>query len=125
MLRSLLRKFPKQIVGVKDSSYNLYEHLKIDNFSVLPGSESKLLKGLELGCAGIITATCNVTAGLSRKVYDDFIENKRTNRQMKCCVMSEILFEKFNLISGLHSFMSDEDKIYQNVLPPVSLLGEK
>ena len=35
-------------VGVKDSSYNLYENLKIDNFSVLPGSELKLLKGLEL-----------------------------------------------------------------------------
>ena len=34
-------------------------------------------------------------------------------------------FEKFNLISGLHSFMSDADKIYQNVLPPVSLLTEK
>ena len=44
---------------------------------------------------------------------------------MKCYVMSEILFEKFNLISGLHSFMSDEDKIYKNVLPPVSLLSEK
>ena len=34
-------------------------------------------------------------------------------------------FEKFNLISGLHSFMSDEDKIYKNVLPPVSILNEK
>ena len=34
-------------------------------------------------------------------------------------------FEKFNLISGLHSFMSDEDEIYKNVLPPVSLLNEK
>ena len=34
-------------------------------------------------------------------------------------------FEKFNLISGLHSFMSDEDEIYKNVLPPVSLLSEK
>ena len=65
----LVKKFPKQIVGVKDSSYNLYEHLKIDNFSILPGSESKLLKGLELGCTGIITATCNVTANLARKVY--------------------------------------------------------
>ena len=72
-VEELVKKFPKQIVGVKDSSYNLYEYLKIDNFSVLPGSESKLLKGLELGCAGIITATCNVTAGLSRRVYEDFI----------------------------------------------------
>ena len=34
-------------------------------------------------------------------------------------------FEKFNLISGLHSIMSDEDEIYKNVLPPVSLLDKK
>ena len=123
-VEELVKKFPKQIVGVKDSSYNLYEHLKIDNFSVLPGSESKLLKGLELGCAGIITATCNVTGGLSRKVYDEFIQKKeQTTNEMLCNVRNT--FEKFNLISGLHSFMSDEDEIYRNVLPPVSLLNQK
>tara|TARA_B100000795_G_scaffold257618_1_gene231014 strand:- start:424 stop:1275 length:852 start_codon:yes stop_codon:yes gene_type:complete len=120
----LVKKFPKQIVGVKDSSYNLYENLKIENFSVLPGSESKLLKGLELGCDGIITATCNVTGSLSRKVYDDFIKKKQqTTNEILCKVRSA--FEKFNLISGLHSFMSDGDEIYKNVLPPVSLLNEK
>ena len=123
-VEKLVKKFPEQIVGVKDSSYNLYEHIKIDNFSVLPGSESKLLKGLELGCAGIITATCNVTAGLSRKVYEDFIEKKKqTVNEMLCNIRNT--FEKFNLISGLHSFMSDEDQIYKNVLPPISLLNEK
>jgi len=123
-VEELVKKFPRQIVGVKDSSYNLFEHLKIDNFSILPGAESKLLKGLELGCVGIITATCNVTAALSRKVYDDFIEKKeQTKNEMLCNVRNA--FEKFNLISGLHSFMSDSDKIYQNVLPPISLLSEK
>jgi len=122
-VKQLVKKFPKQIVGVKDSSYNLYEHLKIDNFSVLPGSESKLLKGLELGCAGIITATCNVTASLSRKVYEDFIEKKQQTTNEKLCNVRSA-FEKFNLISGLHSFMSNEDEIYKNVLPPVSLLNE-
>ena len=122
-VEQLVKKFPKQIVGVKDSSYNLYEHLKIDNFSVLPGSESKLLKGLELGCAGIITATCNVTASLSRKVYEDFIEKKQQTINEKLCNVRNA-FEKFNLISGLHSFMSNEDEIYKNVLPPVSLLNE-
>ena len=123
-VEELVKKFPKQIVGVKDSSYNLYEHLKIDNFSVLPGSELKLLKGLELGCDGIITATCNVTAGLARKVYDDFIEKKEQTANEKLCNVRKT-FEKFNLISGLHSFMSNEDEIYKNVLPPVSLLSEK
>ena len=123
-VEELVKKFPKQIVGVKDSSYNLYENLKIDNFSILLGSELKLLKSLELGCAGIITATCNVTAKLSRKVYDDFVsKNPQTKNDMLCDVRS--VFDNFNLISGLHSFMSDEDVIYRNVLPPVSLLNEK
>ena len=90
----------------------------------MPGSESKLLKGLELGCKGIITATCNVTASISRKVYDDFIEKKpQTTNEMVCNVRNT--FEQFNLISGLHSFMSDKDKSYKNLLPPLSLLNEK
>ena len=122
-VEELVKKFPKQIVGVKDSSYNLYENLKIDNFSILPGSELKLLKGLEIGCAGIITATCNVTAALSRKVYEEFIQKKKqTGNEMLCNVRS--VFDQYNLISGLHSFMSDRDKIYKNVLPPISLLSE-
>ena len=52
-VEELVKRYPDQIVGVKDSSYNLFENLKLDNFSVMPGSESKLLKGLELGCSGI------------------------------------------------------------------------
>tara|TARA_B110001452_G_scaffold42194_1_gene32366 strand:- start:1180 stop:2064 length:885 start_codon:yes stop_codon:yes gene_type:complete len=123
-VEELVKKFPKQIVGVKDSSYNLYENLKIENFSILPGSELKLLKGLELGCTGIITATCNVTAGLSRKVYDQFmIKEEQTVNEMLCDIRKT--FDQFNLISGLHSFMSDEDEIYKNILPPVSLLSKK
>ena len=122
-VKELVKIFPDQIVGVKDSSYNLFENLKIENFSVLPGSEIKLLKGLEVGCSGIITATCNVTASLSRKVYDDFINKKTQSSNEKLCNVRGI-FDKFNLISGLHSFMSDEDEIYKNVLPPISLLDE-
>ena len=45
-IQTLVRLFPRQIVGVKDSSYNLYENLKIKNFLIFPGSEEKLLKGL-------------------------------------------------------------------------------
>ena len=76
-VEELVKRFPRQIIGVKDSSYNLFEKLKLENFSLMPGSESKLLKGLELGCSGIITATCNVTAQLARRVYDDFFSNKK------------------------------------------------
>ena len=121
-VESLVKKFPDQIVGVKDSSYNLYENLKIENFSVLPGSEVKLLKGLELGCTGIITATCNVTASLARKVYDDFLKNNEQTKNEKLCNVRKV-FDQFNLISGLHSFLAQENKIYENILPPLRLLN--
>jgi 4-hydroxy-tetrahydrodipicolinate synthase len=123
-VKELVRLFPKQIIGVKDSSYNLYENLKIDNFSMMPGSESKLLKGLELGCSGIITATCNVTSALARKVYDDFFDKKEQTANQKLCDVRNI-FEKYNLISGLHTIFSKNDLIYKNFLPPLSILSSK
>ncbi len=119
----LVNKFPKQIVGVKDSSYNLYEVLKIKNFSIFPGSETKLLKGLEIGCSGIITATCNVTSSLARKVYDDYFNGESQSMNKKLCEVRKV-FEQFNLISGLHTFMSQKDNIYKNILPVLSLLSK-
>jgi len=120
----LVKKFPNQIVGIKDSSYNIFEHLKLENFSILPGSELKLLKGLELGCSGIITATCNVTAQLSRKVYEDFLKGEKQTVNQKLCDV-RLVFENYNLISGLHSFLSIKDQTFKNLLPPIKLLGEK
>ena len=123
-VEQLVKLFPKQIIGVKDSSYNLFENLKLENFSILPGSESKLLNGLKLGCTGIITATCNVTSGLARKVYDDFLDEKKQTANDKLCDIRSI-FEKYNLISGLHTYYSKNDPFYKNVLPPLSILNSK
>ncbi len=123
-VEELAKKFPKQIIGVKDSSYNLFENLEIENFSVLPGSETKLLRGLQLGCDGIITATCNITATLARKVYDDFIENKDQSINEKLCKVRTI-FDGYNLISAIHSLMAQIDKSYSNIIPPLSILNNK
>ena len=123
IIYKLVENFSEQIIGVKDSSYNLFEKIKIDNFSMMPGSESKLLKGLELGCSGIITATTNVTSKLARKVFDDFLEkNEQTENQKLCDVRST--FENYNLISGLHTFFSQEDQSYKNLLPPLKILTD-
>ena len=122
-VEELVKKFPKQIVGVKDSSYNLFENLKLENFSVMPGSETKLLKGLECGCSGIITATCNATAQLARKVYDDFNNGNDQSYNQKLIDVRNT-FEKYNLISALHTFFSKDDEIYKNLLPPLSLLND-
>ena len=118
----LAEKFPHQIIGVKDSSYNLFETLKIENFSLLPGSEAKLLKGLQSGCSGIITATTNATASLAREVYDNFLNKKDLKADKKLCAVRGA-FEKFNLISGLHTFFGQKNNIYKNILPPLRILN--
>ncbi|MDC3034329.1 dihydrodipicolinate synthase family protein [Candidatus Pelagibacter sp.] len=121
-VQKLVSKYPNNIIGVKDSSYNLFENLKIDNFSVLPGSESKLLKGLQLGCPGIITATCNATSELARKVYDDFQNGNEQKANQKLCDVRNA-FEKYNLISGLHTYFGKNNASYKNLLPPLSILN--
>ena len=123
-VENLAARFPKNIIGVKDSSYNLMGNLKIKNFSILPGSELKLLSGLKKDCSGIITATCNVTAKLARKVFDDFEQNKDQTVNDKLCEVRKA-FDQFNLISGLHSFLSLTDKQFLNILPTCSLLSKQ
>jgi len=123
IIERLVKDFPKQILGVKDSTYNLYETLKIPNFYIFPGSETKLLKGLEIGNSGIISAVCNVTASLACKVYEDFQNKKKQTFNKKLCAIRKV-FDNYNLISALHSFMTKENEKYKNVLPPLSLLPE-
>ena len=122
-VEDLVKSFPDQIVGVKDSSYNLYENLKLENFSVMPGSETKLLSGLKLGCSGIITATCNVTSQLARKVYDDFKNGKDQTVNQKLCDVRQV-FDRYNLISAIHTFLKNKDDIYKNLLPPLRTLDK-
>ena len=108
MVIKLVKDFPENIIGCKDSSYNLFESLKLPNFLMFPGSEAKLLKGLELGCSGCISAVTNVTHSLARKVFDDF-ENKISQSKNEKLINVRETFDQFNLISALHSFLSTKD----------------
>ena len=122
-VEELKNRFPDQIVGIKDSTYNIYDKYKKNNLSILVGSEEKLLSGLKVGCSGAITATCNVTSRIARKVFDDFHLNVPQTFNEKLCKVRK-LFNQFNLISGLHSYMSQKDPIFKNVLPIIDLLSE-
>ena len=123
-VKKLVKNFPKQIIGCKDSSYNLFETLKIPDFKMFPGTEAKLLKGLELGCSGCISAITNVTHSLARKVFDDFKKKIPQSVNEKVINVRQT-FDQYPLISALHSFLSAEDKRYENILPPLTLLDPK
>ena len=123
-ITKLVESFPKNIIGVKDSSYNLYENLKIKDFLIFPGSEAKLLKGLEKGSSGIISAVTNTTHSLARKVFDDF-ENQTPQTKNDQLIRVRETFDGYNLISALHSFHSLKDQNYMNILPPLTLLSKE
>ena len=109
----LVKNFPNNIIGCKDSSYNLFEKLKLPNFLMFPGSEAKLLKGLELGCSGCISAVTNVTHSLARKVFDDF-ETKKIQTKNDQLINVRETFDQYNLISALHSFLAVKDDKFKN-----------
>ena len=58
------------------------------------------------------------------KIDDDFFDKKQQTANQKLCDVRNT-FEKYNLISGLHTFYSKNDLIYKNVLPPLSILNSK
>ena len=121
---NLVKTFPNNIIGCKDSTSNLIENLKLPNFLMFPGTEKKLLKGLEMGNSGIISAICNVTAPLARKVFDDFVNKKEQTHNEKLIAVRDV-FDGYNLISALHSYMSTKNDNFNNLLPPLVLLNSK
>ena len=51
-----------------------------------------------------------------------FITKKKQTLNEKLCSVRKV-FDNYNLISGLHSFMSVENKKFKRILPPLSLLS--
>jgi len=119
----LTKDFP-QIVGMKDSTGNLWNNFKAENFSMFVGSEKKLLDNLKLGGAGVISATTQFSGSLARKVYDDFKKKGSSSENEKLQAIRTAFDETGNLITALHTLKSLENKAYANLLPPLELLSE-
>ena len=91
---------------------------------MFPGDESKLLDGLNLGCSGAISAVCNISHSLARKVFDDFEKKKPQTANEKLIAVRKT-FDNYNLISALHTYMSTKNSKFKNLLPPLILLNSK
>lgn len=122
-IKQLKDQFPKQIIGVKDSTGNIFNKIKLNNFAVLLGTEENLMNSLKMGCHGVISATCNVTSYIARKVYDDFNNDKNSSLNEKLSLIRRA-FNNFDLVSGLHTYLSKKDPKFKNVLPILDLLNK-
>lgn len=70
----------KNIAGIKDSSGKIeniqgyIEATKDEDFCVLVGSDSLILKALRIGAAGAIAGTSNLLAELDVSIYNNFLK---------------------------------------------------
>jgi 4-hydroxy-tetrahydrodipicolinate synthase len=78
LVERLLKKYPQQIAGMKDSSGDWNNTRKFldafakSGFDIFPGSESFLLAGLKSGGAGCISATANVNPAAIDRLYREW-----------------------------------------------------
>ena len=123
--KKLLDHYPNNIVGMKDSTGNLWDNFKSKNFSMFVGSEKLLLDNLKIGGAGCISATTNITGILAKKVFDDFKKTKDSKEIDKLKKIRTIFDETGNLVSAVHTLKSIENLNFKNLLPPLELLSEE
>ena len=70
-------EFPRQIIGIKDSSGdwdNTRALLGIDGLVVYPGSELPLVDALELGAPGCISATANLNGAAIARLIEAYFD---------------------------------------------------
>ena len=123
--KKLLDHYPKNIIGMKDSTGNLWDNFKSKNFSMFVGSEKLLLDNLKIGGAGCISATTNITGILAKKVFDDFKKTKDSKEIDKLKKIRTIFDETGNLVSAVHTLKSIENLNFKNLLPPLELLSKE
>ena len=122
IVKKLVNEFGTEaFIGMKDSSGNCWNNLKINKFSMLVGNEIHLLKNLELGGTGCISATTQICPSLARKVF----EKKDQKDFEKMCAIRRAFDSTGNLITAVHYFLSLSDPRYELMLPPLTPLSKE
>ena len=121
----LLKKYPTQFKGVKDSSGNFengksyVEAFAKDGFEVYAGDDTLLLPLLKLGGAGCITAAGNMNSAAAAKVYANW-DNQTGESQAAILAATRKAAISVPLISGLKALKARQtgDTGWLNIRPP-------
>jgi len=131
LVELLLADFPGVVAGLKDSSgdWNNTAGLleRFPDFAVFPGSETYMLKGLNSGGAGCITATANANAGAIRAVYDAWRRGDDTTDSLnEGMVAVRTAIAKYPLVPALKYLAARfySDPAWRAVRPPMLPLSD-
>ena len=133
IIEKLLYKYPDNIVGIKDSSGdsdNMIKMIKIfKDFSVFSGSDSLALKAVKNGGAGAITAVSNISGKLLSFIINNWkeessISNFSELQKLQEGIRSNVFHHQ--PISSLKAFIStrDDNPEWNRLLPPLTFLQD-
>ena len=129
LIESLLTKYPQHIAGIKDSSgdWNNTQKMldqKWDDFSIYAGSESFLLKTMQAGGSGCISATANINPKNIFDVYENWQLSDAFKMQKKIDAVRSVV-QNYPLIPALKCIISHfhEDSTWNILRPPLMSLN--
>ena len=128
VIEKLLKLYPNNVVGMKDSSGDIDNMLKItkffNDFSLFSGSDSLALKVCKRGGAGAITATSNISGKLLSFIVNNYKEESSLDNFQELQILQvkirEMLFTH-EPVSALKAIMSvkQNNKEWNQVNPPL------
>jgi 4-hydroxy-tetrahydrodipicolinate synthase len=126
LVERLLKAYPQQIAGMKDSSGDwsntkaFLDAFATSGFDVFAGSETFLLRNMQHGGRGCISATANVHPGPIARLYDTWQGSAADAQQAR---LDEIrgVFQKFPMIPALKAAIAHYggDPSWGTVRPPL------
>ncbi|WP_454825177.1 dihydrodipicolinate synthase family protein [Paraburkholderia xenovorans] len=126
LIERLLDAFPQTIAGVKDSSGDwsntamMLERFQPRGFDVFAGSETFLLRTLQAGGAGCITATGNVNAREIARLAREWRTADAALQQRRLDAIRSI-FQQFPIIPAMKAAIAWQsgDEAWASVRPPL------
>jgi 4-hydroxy-tetrahydrodipicolinate synthase len=129
LVERLLKRFPKNIAGAKDSSGNwdntqaLLQNFARDGFDVFPASESLLSRAMPLGAAGCISATVNLNPAGITALYERWNTKEGPQLQANADVIRKI-FQSPNMVPAMKRVAAEFSghREWALVRPPLTAL---
>ncbi|MEQ8952523.1 MAG: dihydrodipicolinate synthase family protein [Gammaproteobacteria bacterium] len=132
LIERLVKTYPQQIAGIKDSSGDWSNTLAMleagwEDFRVFCGSESFLLRTMQHGGAGCISATANVNPAMIVRLFESWSAADAEQQQQRLDQIRQI-FQDRPMIPALKGALASygKDPQWLRVRPPlVGLTAEQ
>lgn len=131
LVERLVKRYPETVVGIKDSSGD-WDNTRAmlerrwDDFRVFAGSETFLLRTLQQGGAGCISATANINAAAMHRLFTSWRGGQANAGQERLDTLRRVV-QGYPMIPALKAVLAahGNDAAWATVRPPLVALGSE